>query len=116
VDVVYDSVGKDTFEGSLNSLRPRGMMVSFGNASGPVAPFSPLLLTQKGSLFLARPSLVHHMATPAELRGRADELFRWVADGALKLRIGATFPLTAAADAHRALEGRGTTGKVLLLP
>jgi NADPH2:quinone reductase len=116
VDVVYDSVGKDTFEGSLSSLRPRGLMVSYGNASGPVPPFAPLLLSQKGSLFLTRPSLPHHIATPAELRKRSDDLFKWVAAGALKVRIGATFPLTGAADAHRALEGRQTTGKVLLLP
>jgi len=116
VDVVYDSVGKDTFEGSLNSLRPRGMMVTYGNASGPVPPFSPLVLTQKGSLFITRPSLPHYIQTPAELRTRADELFRWLAAGELRVRIGATFPLTDAADAQRALEGRGTTGKVLLLP
>ncbi|MSU66244.1 MAG: quinone oxidoreductase [Opitutus sp.] len=116
VDVVYDGIGKDTFEGSLNSLRPRGMMVSFGNASGPVAPFAPLLLSQKGSLFLTRPTLVHYTLTPAELRARATDLFTWIAKGALKVRIGAEFPLTKAADSHRALEGRVTTGKVLLLP
>ncbi|HVU23744.1 MAG TPA: quinone oxidoreductase [Opitutus sp.] len=116
VDVVYDAVGKDTFEGSLNSLRPRGMMVSYGNASGPVAPFSPLLLTQKGSLFFTRPSFGHYAATPAELRARAEELFRWVADGALKVWIGSRFPLGGAAEAHRAIESRATTGKVLLLP
>jgi NADPH2:quinone reductase len=116
VDVVYDSVGKDTFDGSLASLRPRGMMVSFGNASGPVAPFSPLLLSQKGSLYLARPTLGHYTATSEELQKRADDLFRWVASGELKVRIGATFPLAEAAAAHRALESRGTTGKVLLIP
>jgi NADPH2:quinone reductase len=116
VDVVYDSVGKDTFDRSLASLRPRGMMVSFGNASGPVPPFAPLLLAQKGSLFLTRPSLPHYIATPGELRKRSDDLFKWIDAGALKVRIGATFPLTGAADAHRALEGRQTTGKVLLLP
>ncbi len=116
VDVVYDSVGKDTFEGSLASLRPRGLMVSFGNASGPVPPFAPLLLSQKGSLFFTRPSLPHYIATPAELRARSGDLFKWIAAGSLQVRIGAAFPLTAAADAHRALEGRGTTGKVLLLP
>jgi len=116
VDVVYDSVGKDTFEGSLASLRPRGMLVSFGNASGPVAPFSPLLLSQKGSLFFTRPTLGHYTATTEELQKRADDLFRWVASGELKVRIGATFPLAEAAAAHRALEGRGTTGKVLLIP
>ncbi|RFC51458.1 MAG: NADPH2:quinone reductase [Verrucomicrobia bacterium] len=116
VDVVYDSVGKDTFEGSLASLRPRGLLVSFGNASGPVPPFAPLLLSQNGSLFFTRPSLPHYIATPAELRARSGDLFKWIAAGSLQVRIGATFPLTAAADAHRALEGRGTTGKVLLLP
>lgn len=116
VDVVYDGVGKDTFEGSLSSLRPRGMMVSFGNASGAVPPFSPLILSQKGSLFFTRPTLGHYTATPAELRARSGDLFAWIAKGELKVRIGATYPLTAAADAHRALEGRGTTGKVLLLP
>jgi NADPH2:quinone reductase len=116
VDVVYDSVGKDTFEGSLASLRPRGLMVTFGNASGPVPPFAPLVLSQKGSLFLTRPTLWHYIATPAELRTRSGDLFKWIADGKLKVRIGATFPLTSAAEAHRALEGRKTTGKVLLLP
>ncbi|HWA84970.1 MAG TPA: quinone oxidoreductase [Opitutus sp.] len=116
VDVVYDSVGKDTFEASLNSLRPRGMMVSYGNASGPVPAFSPLLLTQKGSLFFTRPSFGHYVATPGELRERSGELFRWVAQGALKVRVGEKFPLAAAAEAHRAIESRKTTGKVLLVP
>lgn len=116
VDVVYDSIGKDTFEGSLDSLRPRGMFVSYGNASGPVPAFSPLVLTQKGSLFFTRPSYGHYIATLAELRARAADLLGWVADGSLRVRIGATFPLAAAADAHRALESRTTTGKVLLLP
>ncbi|MEO6874208.1 MAG: quinone oxidoreductase [Opitutaceae bacterium] len=116
VDVVYDGIGKVTFEGSLASLRPRGMMVSFGNASGPVPLFSPLVLSQKGSLFLTRPTLSHYIATPGELRKRSGDLFNWIADGTLNVRIGATYPLTAAAEAHRALEGRATTGKVLLLP
>jgi NADPH2:quinone reductase len=116
VDVVYDGVGRTTFEGSLDSLRPRGMLVSFGNASGPVAPFAPLMLSQKGSLFLTRPTLAHYTRTSEELRTRAADLFAWIADGRLKVRVGATFPLTAAADAHRALEGRATTGKVLLIP
>jgi len=116
VDVVYDSVGQDTFTGSLDSLRSRGMLVSFGNSSGPVPPFSPLLLSQKGSLYITRPTLGHYTQTTAELQARADDLFRWVAAGELKVRVGATYPLSAAADAHRALEGRGTTGKVLLLP
>jgi NADPH:quinone reductase len=116
VDVVYDGVGKDTFEGSLNSLRPRGLLASFGNASGPVAPFSPLILSQKGSLYFTRPTLAHYTQSTAELRSRTDDLFRWLAAGELRVRIGATFPLPAAAEAHRALEGRRTTGKVLLLP
>jgi NADPH2:quinone reductase len=116
VDVVYDAVGKSTFEGSLNSLRPRGLFVTFGNASGPVAPIVPLLLTQKGSLYLTRPSLNAYTQTQAETQARASDLFNWLKAGKLKVRIGATFPLSAAADAHRALEGRQTTGKVLLLP
>lgn len=116
VDVVYDGVGRATFEGSLNSLRPRGMLVSFGNASGAVPPFAPLLLSQKGSLFFTRPTLAHYTLTAAELSGRAGDLFNWIAAGSLRVRIGATFPLAQAADAHRALEGRATTGKVLLLP
>jgi NADPH2:quinone reductase len=116
VDVAYDGVGKDTFEGSLASLRPRGLLASYGNSSGAVPPFAPLVLAQKGSLFFTRPTLAHYTATPAELRARSGDLFAWIADGTLSVRIGATFPLAAAADAHRALEGRGTTGKVLLLP
>jgi NADPH:quinone reductase len=116
VDVVYDGVGKATFEGSLDSLRPRGMLVSFGNASGAVPEFKPLLLSQKGSLFFTRPTLAHYTQTTAELQARAGDLFAWIARGELKVRIGATFPLSAAAEAHRALEGRATTGKVLLLP
>lgn len=116
VDVVYDAVGKDTFEGSLNSLRPRGLMVSFGNASGPVPPFAPLILTRKGSLYMTRPSLQHYTQTREELESRAGDVIQWIAQGRLKVRIGATFPLERAADAHRALEGRLTTGKVLLLP
>jgi len=115
VDVVYDGVGKDTFEGSLNSLRPRGTLASFGNASGPVAAFSPLVLSQKGSLYFTRPTLAHYTQTTDELRSRTDDLFRWLAAGELRVRIGATFPLADAAEAHRALEGRRTTGKVLLL-
>lgn len=116
VDVVYDSVGKTTFDGSLASLRPRGMFVTFGNASGPVPPFAPLLLSQKGSLFLTRPTLLHYTQTPAETRARAGDLFNWVASSSLRVRVGVTFSLTQAAEAHRALEGRETTGKVLLLP
>jgi NADPH2:quinone reductase len=116
VDVVYDSVGKDTFAGSLDSLRPRGLLVSFGNSSGPVPPFAPLLLSQKGSLFFTRPTLGHYTETTAELQARADEVFGWVKSGALSVRVGVTFPLAFAADAQRALESRGTTGKVLLQP
>lgn len=115
-DVVYDSIGKDTFAASLESLRPRGMLVSFGNASGPVPPFAPQLLSEKGSLFFTRPTLAHYTQTAAEVRARAHDLFRWVAAGELRVRVGAKFPLTKTADAHRALEGRQTTGKVLLLP
>jgi NADPH2:quinone reductase len=116
VDVAYDAVGKNTFEGTLHSLRPRGMFVSFGNASGAVAPFAPLLLSQQGSLYFTRPTLTHYTQTREELNARAGDLFRWVQTGELNVRIGATFPLAAAAEAHRALEGRATTGKVLLLP
>jgi NADPH:quinone reductase len=116
VDVVYDAIGRDTFEGTLASLRPRGMFVSYGNSSGPVAPFAPLVLSQKGSLFFTRPTLFAYTLTTAELNARAGDLFEWVAAGALRVRIGATFPLAQAAEAHRALEGRATTGKALLLP
>ncbi len=116
VDVVYDGIGQATFEGSLASLRPRGMLVSYGNSSGPVPPFAPLVLSQRGSLYFTRPTLAHYTATPEELRVRSDDLFKWIGEGTLNVRIGATYPLTAAAEAHRALEGRGTTGKVLLLP
>jgi NADPH2:quinone reductase len=116
VDVVYDSVGKDTWEGSLDSLRPRGMMVSCGNASGAVPPQSPLVLSGKGSLFLTRPTLGSYIATPAELAWRASDLFRWMASGELAVRVDRRFPMEQAADAHRALEGRATAGKVLLVP
>ncbi|MBL9209886.1 MAG: quinone oxidoreductase [Opitutaceae bacterium] len=116
VDVAYDAVGRSTFEGTLRSLRPRGMFVSFGNASGAVAPFAPLLLSQQGSLYFTRPTLTHYTQTAEELNARAGDLFRWVRAGELNVRIGATYPLAAAAEAHRALEGRATTGKVLLLP
>lgn len=114
VDVVYDSVGRSTFLTGLDLLRPRGLMVLFGQSSGPVDPIDPQLLAQKGSLFLTRPTLAYHTATPDELRGRADDLFAWVESGQLAVRVGAEFPLEAAAEAHRALEGRRTTGKVLL--
>jgi NADPH2:quinone reductase len=116
VQVVYDSVGKDTFLKSLSSLAPRGMLALFGQSSGPVASFDPALLAQKGSLFMTRPSLAQYAATREELLWRAGELFDWIKAGELKLRIEKTFPLADAAEAHRQLEGRMTTGKVLLLP
>jgi NADPH:quinone reductase len=116
VDVVYDSVGKDTFEGSINSLRPRGMMVTFGNASGPVPPTAPLLLSQKGSLFLTRPTLAHYTATRQELLERANEVLTDVAYEKLSLTIGADFPLADAAKAHTELAARRTMGKLLLIP
>lgn len=116
LDVVYDGVGKSVFAQSLTLLRPRGMMVTFGNASGPVEPVSPLDLSANGSIFLTRPTLFHYVANHDELQRRADDLFGWIADGKLDIRIGARFDLAAAPDAHRALEGRQTTGKVLLIP
>ncbi len=116
VDVVYDSVGKTTFEKGLNLLRPRGMMVLYGASSGAVPPFDPISLTQKGSLFLTRPSLGHYTLTPDELQSRAGAVFSMIADGNLKLRIEHTYPLAHAQQAHRDLEGRKTTGKLLLLP
>jgi NADPH:quinone reductase len=116
VSVVYDSVGRTTFEGSLNSLRPRGMLVLYGQSSGPVAPVDPQILNSKGSLFLTRPSLVHYVATREELLSRAGDLFRWIEEGKLRVRVDRTYPLADAAAAHRALEGRETTGKVLLVP
>jgi NADPH2:quinone reductase len=116
VHVVYDSVGKSTFEKSLNCLVPRGMLVLFGQSSGPVPPFDPGLLASKGSLFLTRPSLAQYAATRQELLYRAGEVLDWVSSGTLKVRIEKTFPLAQAAEAHRQLEGRLTTGKVLLVP
>lgn len=114
VDVVYDSVGQTTFEKSLKVLRPRGMMVLFGQSSGPVAPVDPQLLNTRGSIFLTRPSLGHYVATPEELRWRATDLFEMIVSGALTVRVSATYPLADAAQAHRDLEGRKTTGKLLL--
>ncbi len=116
VHVIYDSVGRSTFLSGLDVLVPRGTMVLFGQSSGAVAPFDPLLLSQKGSLFLTRPSLGHYTATRDELLRRAHDLFDWIAAGQLHVRIGAEFALGDVADAHRALEGRRTTGKVLLRP
>jgi NADPH2:quinone reductase len=114
VDVVYDSVGASTWAGSLDCLRPRGLMVSFGNASGPVPPTEPLVLSRKGSLFLTRPTLAHHIATQEELSARVGELVELVTTHQLRLRIGSVFPLEAAASAHAELSARRTTGKVLL--
>jgi len=114
VDVVYDSVGKTTFDKSLNSLRPRGLMALFGQSSGPVPPFDPNILNGKGSLFLTRPSLGHHQLTRQELLWRAGDVLQWIAAGKLRLRIDRTYPLAEAAAAHGALEGRRTTGKLLL--
>jgi len=112
--VVYDSVGKDTFMQSLDCLRPRGLMVSFGNASGPVDPISPLLLSQKGSLFLTRPTLFHYVATRPELELAAQELFDVVRSGKVEIEIKQRFPLKDAGEAHRALEARKTSGSTIL--
>ncbi len=116
VHAVYDSVGKTTFEGSLNSLRPLGTMVSFGNASGPVEPFAPALLAQKGSLMFTRPSLGHYTLTRAALLERAGMVFTMVAAGQLNVHIQPPYKLADAAQAHRDLESRKTTGKLLLIP
>jgi len=116
VDVVYDSVGKTTFEKGLNLLRPRGMMALYGGSSGAVAPIDPLILTQKGSIFLTRPSLGAYVLTPEELLRRAGSVFGMIRDGKLKLRIEHIYPLAEAQQAHRDLEGRKTTGKLLLIP
>ncbi len=116
VDVVYDSVGAATWEKSLDCLRPRGMMVSYGNASGAVPAFQPLVLSQKGSLFLTRPSLQHYVASREELLWRAGDVLGWVQEGKLKLRIDRVYKLSEAAEAHRALESRATAGKLLLVP
>ncbi|MEK9658702.1 MAG: quinone oxidoreductase [Chloroflexota bacterium] len=114
--VVYDSVGKDTFDRSLDCLAPRGYLVLFGQSSGRVAPVDPQTLNAKGSLFLTRPTLGSYTATADELRWRSLELFGWMRDGKLNVRIGLELPLAKAAEAHRALEGRQTTGKVVLVP
>lgn len=114
VDVVYDSVGKTTFEKSLSCLRPRGYLVSFGQSSGPIAPFNPGILSAKGSLFLTRPTLAHYAANRDELLRRAGEIFKWIAKGELKLRIDRVFSLENAAEAQKQLEGRRSTGKLLL--
>ncbi len=116
VDVVYDGVGRATFDGSINSLRPRGMFVLYGAASGAVAPLDPQLLNSKGSLFFTRPSLAHYVASREELLTRSGELFDWVASGALSVRIGARYSLEQAHQAHEDLEARRTTGKSLIIP
>ena len=116
VNVVYDSVGKETYEKSLDSLAPLGMLVIFGQASGPVPPFDTAVLNAKGSLSLARPSLTHNVARRADISWRAGDLFRWIEAGKLDVRICKTFSLAAAADAHRDLESRRSTGKILLVP
>lgn len=116
VSVVYDSVGRSTFEASLNCLSPRGLLVLFGQSSGPVAPVDPQVLNAKGSIFLTRPALGHYVASREELLSRAGDLFNWIREGKLEVRIDRTYPLAEAAAAHRALEGRETTGKVLLIP
>ena len=116
LQVVYDSVGKTTFEKGLNCLTRRGMMVLYGQSSGPIGSFDPQVLSQKGSLFLTRPTLAHYIATRAELVTRAGEVLSWLKSGTLKVRIEHEFSLAEAAEAHRALEARKTTGKLLLIP
>jgi NADPH2:quinone reductase len=116
LDVVYDGVGQAVFDRSLELLRPRGMMVQFGNASGAVEPISPLRLSQGGSLFLTRPTLFDYISTRQDLLARSTDLFTWIGNDQLNVRIGQRFPMAEAAEAHRALAARRTTGKVLLLP
>jgi NADPH2:quinone reductase len=116
VDVVYDSVGKTTFDKGLNILRPRGMMVLFGGSSGAVPPFDLVALSQKGSLYVTRPTLANYISTREELVARSGAVFGMMAAGKLKLRIEHTYPLAEAQGAHRDLEGRKTTGKLLLIP
>jgi len=116
VPVVYDGVGKDTFMGSLDSLRPLGMLVTYGNASGPVPPFDLLLLSQKGSLFVTRPTIVHYTAKRADLEALGTELFDVVASGKVRIEVNQTYALKDAAQAHRDLEARKTTGSTILLP
>jgi NADPH:quinone reductase len=116
VAVVYDGVGRETFDGSLSSLRPRGTLVLFGAASGPVPPFDPMRLEDAGSLFLTRPSLRHYTASREALAARAGEVFRWIENGELAVHVGARYPLDGARQAHEDLEGRRTSGKLLLVP
>lgn len=115
VNVVYDSVGKETYEKSINCLKPRGFMVLFGQSSGPVPPIDPLVLSAKGSLYLTRPSLVNYTSTRKELLSRTKDIFYWIASGQLKVRIAKTFSLAEAGLAHRALSGRQVSGKIVLL-
>ena len=116
VNVVYDSVGKNTFERSLDSLAPLGHLVIFGQASGPVPPFDTAILNAKGSLTLSRPSLTHNVANHADVSRRAGDLFKWLESGQLNVKIGNVYPLAEAANAHRALESRNSVGKILLIP
>ncbi len=116
VNVVYDSVGKTTFEKSLDALAPRGCMVIFGQSSGAVPPFDTAVLNAKGSLSLSRPSLTHHTTNRSEIQARAGDVLQWIEAGKLSIRIGSTLPLSQAAEAHRLLSSRNTTGKVLLIP
>jgi NADPH2:quinone reductase len=116
VDVVYDSVGKDTFDKSLNCIRRRGYMVLYGASSGAVPPMDPQTLNARGSLYLTRPFLAHYTADREELLARAIDVFKWIAAGELKVRIDKIFPLAEAAEAHRYLEGRQSKGKILLIP
>jgi NADPH:quinone reductase len=116
LQAVYDSVGKTTFDKSLNCLVPRGIMVLFGGSSGAVPPLDPITLSGKGSLFLTRPTLGHYTLTREELLRRASDVLKWISEGKLRLRIEHVYPLSEATQAHRDLESRATTGKVLLLP
>jgi NADPH2:quinone reductase len=116
VNVVYDSVGRTTFAKSLDCLAPRGMLVLYGQSSGPIEPVDLQILSLKGSLYVTRPSLVHYASSRADLLERSSTVLGWVADGSLKVLIGREFPLSDAATAHAELEGRRTTGKVLLIP
>jgi NADPH2:quinone reductase len=114
VDVIYDGVGQATFSKGFDCIRSRGMMVTFGQSSGPIGQFDPLVLSQKGSLFLTRPTLTNYISERSDLEWRSRDLFEWIAGGKLKVRIDKTFPLTEAAEAQKYLEGRKTTGKVIL--
>jgi NADPH2:quinone reductase len=116
LDVVYDAVGKSTFAKGLGLLRPRGMMALYGGASGKVEPFDPQILSTHGSIFITRPALSHYILTRKELEWRAGEVMDWVNSGKIDVRIDSTFPLAEVAAAHEALEGRRTTGKLLLIP